>query len=908
MYELSIGGKRNDSAAIVYDNLLDLNISENPTAVGSWDASIPYTREHESSLMENVYVYYEGEIIFRGILESVESSFDDSSTKVSGRGILIELEYQADSASYSNTTVYDALSQYWANNTDFDASVLYSNRDFADEKYISTDDFRQKFNNINSEDAEIAKYYFDATNSRLYPTKLNYTEDVETSASTIATDGSDTTDAAYSKQTAVRFDGGSGSYLDYSYSYDSDYSPFDFKWFVRIKSSTISDATLDFYVNGTHARSWSLSSTSISHQWLDVLNDSRLSTINTVSNDLTTAPTFRLEVSGLASDEWVDIDAVSITNEDLGTTYTLPGSTNSDGVYTGPEWYPDNQPADARNDIGEADFVPSQATDRIGIVVDTEEKLPSFSVQVENKDTGEVVTETHNHRGVSNHHVFDFQFSEGTGTDFVSTLRFDSQYPATQAESGETWRPNVSRMEMFAPDVSKFVTIDEAEFNGTTFEILKSLHDRGSYRFTVTDYENEVVESYPLGTRKDEPFWTIKSEKRKLDYTNYANKVTVQGKTKSDGTYNSATVSNQDEIDVLGRTVEKYEKNPEVVTQSEVDSRAASLLEEKVSEKDESGSMDVVPQQIDVGYNYPISTWSDAFRYGGRIGTNALNFRGDDGAPDKVVFEARDWNNSTDYYTFEFLLHPRNLDEMGDDEWRGILGAYGSNATPGYNDLVTLYGDGSVGVGYNDGDSLDNDGYRARSGPGVINNNEAQRLSVVFGLSDSDGVAIDDWEIYVDGQLQEIVHPQNSFTAYEISRDTTDFKIGVDSYGGHPFDGGIDDVRLFYERRTESQINQYAYEDLLTSTSVDVANLAFYLRFDDRSDPTTAVVERPSRSNIEAAPITGATYEASFGRLEEIQYSLGTDGNLSLDFDISGRVDTELVKTRNEVRSNRRNL
>jgi hypothetical protein len=899
MYELAIGGHKGDASATIYDELTDLNISENPTALGGWDATVPYTLEHEDSLLADVVIYYNDAVIFEGMLESVESSFDDSSTKLSGRGTIVELEYQTDSITYSNTTVFDAIRDYWLNRTGFDGSILPPNRDYYDSEHVSTAGLRRLFNEDNDATHRNYESHFQIQDSQLSLNQLNFTEDVVTSASTIATDGVDTQDSDYSQQTAVRLDGDTGSYVDYSYSVpdDPDYENSDYRWYVRLQSSNIADATLDCYINGTHVRTWSVSSTTLSHQWLDVLNDARLSSVNTAPSSITSDPTFRIEVSGLDSDEWIDVDAQAVTDETFGS-YTLPGSTNADGVYTGPEWYPNTVLVDGEaTNVG--DILPSTPTDRLGVVVETQETIAEFTAELIDKDSGEVVTDTHTHVRESSKHYFDFQFSQ-TGTDFALRLRLDGQVPDTQTASGETSTPAVSRIEVFAPDESQFVTIEEAEFNGTKFEILKSLHERGTYRFAVRDYENDVVETFPRDTLNDEPFWTINSEQRKLDYADYANSVTVHGKTADDGTYNSKTVSNQDEIDAIGRAVEAFEKNLEVATQQEVDTRAQRLLEEKVAETDEAGSMDVVPQRIDVGYTYPISPWSDAFRYGGRIGVNALDFRGDDGAPDSVEFDDDDAGPATDRYTFEFLLHPRGLKAMPDDDYVGICGLSNTDATPNYNDLVTLYGDGSLGIGYGQQDN--SDPYRARTESGIIHETETQRLSIVFGPY------MDTWRVYVDGQLKAQVQPENASKGFEIDTDGGTFHLGVDAKRTNPYDGGLDDVRLFYEERTQAQIEEYAYEDLMESTTADLSRLPFYLRFDDRSDTTTALMDSGTAYVPPDGTITGATYEASYGRLEELQYSLGADGNLSLNFDIAGRVDTELAKTRDAVRSNRRNL
>jgi hypothetical protein len=899
MYELAIGGYKGDSGATIYDDLLDLNISENPTALGSWDAQIPYTLTLEDELLADIVVYYDGEIIFEGILESVESSFDDSTTKLSGRGIPVRLEYQADTITYSSTTVYDALTDFWANHTDFDGYVQPPNRDLYEDVDVSEADFRQRFNDDEATTHRIYEYHVGAEGGRLFPRQLNVTEDMSMSSAT--TDGADTSDSAYSNEKAVRFDGSAGSYLDWTYAVpsDPDYSNDDYRWYVRLQSSSISDATLDFYIDGTHVETWSLSSTSLSHQWLDVLNDSRLSSVNSPPSSISSDPTFRIEMSGLASGEWLDIDAQSVTDETFGS-YTLPGSTNADGVYTGPEWYPDGVTVDGESGDGYVDMQPSSATDRLGATIETVEAVSTFRAECKNKDTGEVVSDTHTRVGTSTVHQFDFQFAD-TGTDFALRLKFDGQLPDTQSASGETSPVNVSRIETYAPDTSKFVTISDAEFNGTLFDICKSLHERGAYRFAVTDYENEIIESFPQNTMAEEPFWQIKSESRKLDYTDYANTVTVHGKTASDGTYNSATVSDQDEIDVVGRKVHHYEKNPEVSTQAEVDSRARRLLEEKLGERDESGSMDVVPQLIDVGYTYPISTWSDVFRYGGRVGTNALEFRGTDGAPDYVEFSNSGEGPATDVYTFEALVYPRNLDELGDDEYVGVLSMADSDTGPTYNDLLVVYGDGSVSLGFGQPDH--SDAYRRRSSPDIVNNRESQRIS---GIVRMDG----DFDIYVDGQHKATLAQPSTTGLNQLAGSDMTFYVGLDADGSsaHPFDGGIDDVRIFYGERTQAQIDDYAYTDLMESTTANLERLVHYLRFDDRSDASTAIVDSGANYAPDDGTVTGATYESAFGRLEEIQYSLGTEGNLSLKFDISGRIDTELIALGESVQQNRRNL
>jgi hypothetical protein len=901
-YELSVGGAKGDSSATVYDNLLDLNIAENPTSTGSWDVELPYDRSFEDTVMADIYVYYDNSVIFRGILESVESSFDSSSTTLSGRGVTVDLRYQADSITYSSTTVYDALVDYWTNRTNYDVVVRPPNRDFLDGEYTTTQDLAEIFRFDSSKNYDLEKEQADVDRSKLYPFQLNFTEDASTSTMTTDT-GYDVSNTSYSLDTAVRIDDASSSpngYVQYSYTTTDDlnYSNTDYRWYVRLQSSTTS-ATLNFYIDGTKVRSWDLSSESISHQWLDVLNDSALTTENSAPSSLSGDVSVDVEVTGLSSGEWVDIDAMSVTDERFGS-YTLPSSPNADNVYEGPEWYPNNLLIDGEPDpqIGTGRET-SSATDWIGMVVETIEPVSELTAGMTNIDSGELVEKANTYDNPRTTHWFDFRFSN-TGTEFAQRVYCDGIDVDTQSSSGETVRQEFARFEIFAPDESQFFTIDSNEFTGTKFEILEELHELGKYRFTLTDYANKNAESFPRETISDEPQWRIKSESRKLDYTAYANKVTVHGKTQSDGTYNSATVSDSEEINVVGRTVHKFEKNPDVVTQAEVDSRAQALLDEKTKERDESGSMDVVPQDVDVGFTYPIAPWSDGFRYGGRVGKNALKFRGSDGDPDKVEWDSGGIEVYTDEYTWEFLLHPQGLKELADDEYMVVLSGIQSSV-PQNNDFVVLYGDGSVEVGFGTAGSGTS---RVRSRPGIVNDRESQRLSLVWGIE-----AGDTWDVFVDGVLED--HLDEPSSPHSIDNQSVTYTLGVDTSDANPYRGGLDDVRLFMgEGHSQSRINNFTYEDLIEHPDANLENCPYYLRFDDRSDTSTATMDYGATyfDDSPDASVTGAYYEASFGRLEELQYSLGDDGNLSLSFDISGRIDTELIKIRNAVRSNQKNL
>lgn|GEM_PF-2746246 len=214
---------------------------------------------------------------------------------------------------------------------------------------------------------------------------------------------------------------------------------------------------------------------------------------------------------------------------------------------------------------------------------------------------------------------------------------------------------------------------------------------------------------------------------------------------------------------------------------------------------------------------------------------------------------------------------------------------------------IRLYGDGSVEI-YDPDQS-----YRTRTESNVIENDFAQRLSIKFGSS------LDYRKILVNGQVVWESNT-NGYVTDQPHGQYKENRLGADMSGSNNFVGGIDDVRIWTSAsgvQSDQWIFEHMFEDL-TKTETNIDACGVYYRFDDNSDTTVAInsgaatAPYTSMSNGgSAAEITGAQYQDNYGQLEEIQYSLGSGGTLSLDFDISGRIDTELVLAKREVRRTR---
>ena len=525
-----------------------------------------------------------------------------------------------------------------------------------------------------------------------------------------------------------------------------------------------------------------------------------------------------------------------------------------------------------------------QPSDRVWLRIETTDPVPWLRAGLRQHNgpighgTIEKVTQTNDYNTPQDTHIFELKF-ESEDVNYRPLV-----------EIGD-YTTEITRTDVIVPDQSDFATLDDVEINGTRLDVFQELHDLASYEFTISDYANLDVRSFPRGAVAPEPDWDIVSATRSKSFENYANSVTVEGET-TNGSVPTASASDQTEIDLLQREIETFEKDPQLSTQSEVDDRAQRLLDESIAERDEGGTLEVAPEFVPVGYSYNISAWGEAFPHGGQIGSNSLYFDGTD------MF-GWSWSGKTqssgdkslgNYITMEVMIHPLQIDEMGENEYQ-VLWHFDASGSPRF--FVRLYGDGSLGLGT----KLEEQQF-VRTNPNIINNDTPQRLTVQW----YPGSFSRPWNVYVDGQLKH----EEGGTTLPADIDDMDIIVGADMDGNHGFVGGVDDVRLWAEYdsfRSQSFIREHLYDDLVTK-QIDFTSLPFYFRFDDR-------IGGIDNSGIARGVIIDshtAEYQSAYGQLEEVQYALGTGNSISLDFDISGRIDTELIDTRRQSRTTLRRL
>ncbi len=387
------------------------------------------------------------------------------------------------------------------------------------------------------------------------------------------------------------------------------------------------------------------------------------------------------------------------------------------------------------------------------------------------------------HNTPQNYHIFRFQFDQ------------EVQFWRPTIEIGDTLT-NILSAELFVVDDEGYTEINELEISGTRLEILQEAHDIGSYEFVVGDFENLDVRSFPKGTHRHEPDWKVVGSNRSDDYTNYANKVTVEGATLDDGSSNNATVQDDTEIAVMDErgigdngVVESFERNPGIRSKKEVSSRADRFLEESIEEREQSGSLEIAPKTIPPGYTYNVGIWTDSFPYGGHIGLNSLYFRGNESPsdePDHVEFSyAQQQNVRNSWWTFEFLVYPQDLEYLDEDEYYNFFSLADEDGEAQHR----IYGDGSLAFG-----DFNAVVPGTRTDPHVVKNEERHRITIQWaGNYNTTGNDEMNRRSFVDGVQ---VLQDNDVLNSLVNKNDATYYLGCDANKEHPYKGGIDDVRI----------------------------------------------------------------------------------------------------------------
>lgn len=159
----------------------------------------------------------------------------------------------------------------------------------------------------------------------------------------------------------------------------------------------------------------------------------------------------------------------------------------------------------------------------------------------------------------------------------------------------------------------ELAVIEDQSFTGDYLQILQELHDFGNMNFTVLHQPDgeRKAESYGRAQVERDADWEVRSRTREVDAADFKNHVIVRGARDEDGVRYRAEEENEDLIEEMGRYTLKV-TDPSLETPDDCQSRARTLLVERIREGELTGTLDISPKLVDPGYLYEVEEWGTA--------------------------------------------------------------------------------------------------------------------------------------------------------------------------------------------------------------------------------------------------------------------------------------------------------
>jgi hypothetical protein len=616
-YRIELVAPSGDTATIVDDDIYDLDVVRPHTALADFKATIPYSakaiRDWVTTVVE-ARISYDGELLFRGYLESADSNERDGTTTLEGRGIGRDLKDLETSIRFTDTETHVAIQQVW-DLSDFDATVYNPSGIGSTNQDGQNATTTAEFENILSTPATSP---FDIAGDQVQPHKTAWTTEAENYDG--QTDTSDPGHAEFSGGSGVRLDAdGESAYWDFTPQHDVPVDDVQL-WVREYSASGTGNVRIYFGTPGDLSQIDNIRDTkdAIDRSWRDYANNPRNGT-GYQDGDLQAGTTYRFFIeagpTGGTNDGY-DIDVVSpldaLTRYDPTPTYTFDNDNGGNSGYLdGPEYFPTNGvPLDFQI-IDDDDNI-----DAADLVTTWDDTSNGQAVKLSNDGGGSFPLTASNATDLSG----DFTTTYGSRLQFRAVIAsYGSRSTATPQQGYQFQAIQSMDLDYESSPVN---VIEDKTFSGSLLNILQKLHKKAGYRFAIdhgamdgNGDPTKVVESFEQGDQTRQADFVVNNRNPTRDLEDYANRVTVYGALLDDGTRPSATVQDDAEIAALGGDPDGVRHvtlvRPDMTTLDDVRAEARSELGSRVSERKDTGSLDIQPANVLPGYDYDVDWYGD---------------------------------------------------------------------------------------------------------------------------------------------------------------------------------------------------------------------------------------------------------------------------------------------------------
>ncbi|WP_255170094.1 LamG domain-containing protein [Natrononativus amylolyticus] len=255
-----------------------------------------------------------------------------------------------------------------------------------------------------------------------------------------------------------------------------------------------------------------------------------------------------------------------------------------------------------------------------------------------------------------------------TGPDSAGDL--ERGYVEFVAENTTEWRAIRACWHKAAPSWDITVVrpaqgrpIDRAEYDGSPLEVLQDIHEDLGFRFIVDRKRPRKATSFRRKQAVRPQTWQTVNSTTSRDVYDYANSAIVRGARDGNGDRYEGEYIDENEVARLmaeyGFTEEEAtvvypDKDASLVSDRQCETKARSLVEERIDEEERDLEIETFPVFVDPGPAYIIEdTGIDNER---RVGPYSLFFDGDDSS--YVELPAATWDGLTDSGSLTVWVRP----------------------------------------------------------------------------------------------------------------------------------------------------------------------------------------------------------------------------------------------------------
>lgn len=565
-----------------------------PSAITSWECTVPWRPSLEDHALSEARIYYDGQLLLRGDVLSVESDDGRGTTRITGDDTIQRLKRGGETVTYQSIKAHNAIEDYCSTYLDgWNCTVTPPNPETVDEGKVvqsastSDPDWSQHFNFPSDSPLKV-----DSNDALTMSQTLLFKEaEAPTSAYVTSVDGASGGECHAMASTSD----------DVTFTFNLDYKIPSDNWNLLGRWEIPPDPDNSYGVERTVECNGNSSTVQLfdnfgqlayddTKNWYWARDDGRGRGF-----PLEGEVTVTLTPTGSSTDN-LYLDCVALYDEAYYSDYHFDTSdADSNDTIGGPQLYPDTR-----------SFTSSVYNESWNVTAG------EIAVTWENVNDGASLA-------LSNNGGSSFDVSGSVGENPVSGefndfgSKVQSKVTLEADGSGRTTSPRngykVTRITEYEVniDTDSLSIIENKEYTGSHFENLQRLHDDANMVFVpqYSDGGSYALESFKAGDITDTADWVTLDHTRRKDLSEYANKQKVFGAEDSNGNRLVAETSADQEIANKG----EIPAPPAYTNLDSVDqlrNEAQSKLADRLASDKLTGDVEIVPKPLTVGYAYEV--------------------------------------------------------------------------------------------------------------------------------------------------------------------------------------------------------------------------------------------------------------------------------------------------------------